>query len=92
MRVGVQANGDVKLVTKVLTAIAYFNRGKSVAEVLHNIEHLTQEQKERWTRLIVALYDQFTADEEEEYPPMWPDGTSMVSEPKEEWNEEDKPF
>lgn len=89
---GAVFSGDVKVATKALTAIAYLNRGKSVAEVLQSIEHLTEEQRRRWVRLNVALYDQFTSDGAEEYPPMWPDGTSMVSEPKEEWNEEDKPF
>jgi hypothetical protein len=91
--VGIQANGDVKLVTKVLTAIAYFNKGKSVAEVLHNIEHLTQEQKERWTRLIVAMYDQFTADEEDEEDEMcYPDGSDYRWKPEPKINEEDYPF
>ena len=86
--VGIQANGDVNHVVKVLTAIAYFNKGKSVAEVLHNIEHLTQEQKERWGRLNVALYKQFT-EPGEVYRP---NGEPYYYTPEPKFNEEDKPF
>ena len=85
---GAVFSGDVKIATKALSAIAYLNRGKSVVEVLHSIEHLTEEQRRRWVRLNVALYDQFMEDP---YA-CRPDGGDYWDLGEGKCNEEDKPF
>jgi hypothetical protein len=90
---GAVFSGDVKAATKALAAIAYLNRGKSVVEVLHSIEHLTEEQRRRWVRLNVALYKQFTGEaDDDDALYFYPDGTPYFCKEEEPIDEEDKPF
>ena len=80
-----------KQLAKVWQALAYFYKGVSVWDLMQRIKRFTPEQRQRWFKLQVALYNQFT-EEDEPYEPFLPDGSSPFCEPREDINEEDKPF
>lgn len=51
--------GDVKKVTEQLEALAEIHKGQSVAEVAEMFDGMTDEQEERYIRLVIAEYRQF---------------------------------
>ena len=82
-----------KQLAKVWQAIAYLNKGDSVWDVMQRIKRFTPEQRQRWIKLQVALYNQFTEQEEDEpYEPFYPDGSTYFSEPEDKGDEGVKPF
>lgn len=78
--------GDIKDVAKAWTAIAYFYKDCTVADVANRISKYTKEQKKRWVTLFMDMYEQV------EDGICLPDGEDYYQRFSPNMPEEDKPF
>lgn len=51
--------GDVKEVTERLEALAEMHKGKTVSDLAEMFDRMTDEEKERYIKVITAEYQQF---------------------------------
>lgn len=58
--------GDVKQVTNTLRALGAMNEGKTVIELMEMFNRMTDEQRERYIRITVAVYEQLGGSRETE--------------------------